>query len=147
MNTINIKKAVLFCAFVLVSAVLFAQDLPDTKIKKNIEPIDNPLQRLMQLEPKKYEYNVSDFKHLKLQAGSQYGFIAEDLQSVFPDLVKEKSVNYMFGKNVYRNSTIKTIDEASLIPVLVASIKEQQAEIEKLKMEILQLKKQTALVK
>ncbi|MFT3746918.1 MAG: tail fiber domain-containing protein [Agriterribacter sp.] len=146
MHTINIKKVILFFSFVFASAVLFAQDIPDTKIKKNIEPINNPLQRLIQLEPKKFEYNVGDYKHLKLQSGSQYGFIAEDLQSIFPDLVKEKSVNYMFGKNVYRNSTIKTIDEASLIPVLVASIKEQQAEIEKLKMEVLQLKKQTASV-
>lgn len=146
MLTLNIKKAVLSISFVLISVVLFAQDLEDTKIKKNIEPIDNPLQRLIQLEPKKFEYKVSDYKHLKLQPGAQYGFMAEDLQSVFPDLVKEKSVNYMFGKNVYRNATIKTIDEASLIPVLVASIKEQQAEIEKLKMEVLQLKKQTASV-
>lgn len=142
----NIKKAILSLSFVFVSGLLFAQDIPDAKIKKNVEAIDNPLQRLIQLEPKKYEYNVSDYKHLKLQPGSQYGFIAENIQSVFPDLVKEKSVNYMFGKNVYRNSTIKTVDEASLIPILVASIKEQQAEIEKLKMEVLQLKKQTAAV-
>ncbi|MCC6286799.1 MAG: tail fiber domain-containing protein [Chitinophagaceae bacterium] len=146
MYAINIRKAFLSLAFVFVTATLLAQDLSDAKIKKNIEPIDNSLQRIMQLEPKKYEYNVSDFKHLKLQAGSQYGFIAEELQSIFPDLVKEKSVNYMFGKNIYRNATIKTIDEAGLIPVLVASVKEQQAEIEKLKMEVLQLKKQTASV-
>ncbi|MFT3945463.1 MAG: tail fiber domain-containing protein [Agriterribacter sp.] len=146
MYTINIKKTFLSFAFVFVAATLFAQDITDTKIKKNIEPIDNPLQRIMQLEPKKFEYNVGDYKHLKLQQGSQYGFIAEELQFIFPDLVKEKSVNYMFGKNVYRNSTIKTIDEAGLIPVLVASIKEQQAEIEKLKTEVLQLKKQTASV-
>lgn len=146
MFTLNIKKAILSLSFVFVSVVLFAQDLPDTKIKKNIEPIDNPLQRLIQLEPKKYEYNVGDYKHLKLQHGSQYGFIAEDIQSVFPDLVKERSVNYMFGKNVYRNSTIKTVDETSLIPILVASIKEQQAEIEKLKIQVLQLQKQTASV-
>lgn len=146
MNTINIKRALLSLSFVLVATVLFAQDLSDTKIKKNIESIESPLQRLIQLEPKKFEYNVNDYKHLKLQSGSQYGFIAEDLQSVFPDLVREKSVNYMFGKNAYRNSTIKTIDEASLIPILVASIKEQQAEIEKLKTEVLQLKKQTASV-
>lgn len=141
-----LKKVVLSISFILVAAILFAQDLSDTKIKKNIEPIDNPLQLVMQLEPKKYEYNVSDYKHLKLQPGSQYGFIAEDIQAVFPNLVKEKSVNYMFGKNVYRNATIKTVDESSLIPVLVASIKEQQAAIEQLKMEILQLKKQTASV-
>lgn len=46
----------------------------------------------------------------------------------------------MFGKNVYRGTKVKTIDETSLIPVLVASIKEQQVEIEKLKKDITELK-------
>ncbi len=51
----------------------------------------------------------------------------------------------MFGKNVYRNAQIKIIDDASLIPVLVASIKEQQQEIEKLKNEVEKLKHGTAM--
>ena len=38
------------------------------------------------------------------------------------------------------DTKIKTIDETGLIPVLVASIKEQQAEIEKLKRDIAELK-------
>ncbi|MEJ7589363.1 MAG: hypothetical protein WKI04_17545 [Ferruginibacter sp.] len=45
------------------------------------------------------------------------------------------------GKNTYRNQTIHTINEASLIPVLVASIQELHGEIEQLKKEIEQLKK------
>jgi hypothetical protein len=52
----------------------------------------------------------------------------------------------MFGKNSYRNATLKTIDELSLIPVLVASIKEQQLQIEKLtsELEILKSRKNAA---
>ena len=136
------KKACLAFAFLLTSGVIYAQDIPDRSIKKNITLIDSPLQKITQLQPKQFEYNAASFKHLKLKGGKQYGFIAEDIQVVFPDLVNEKSVSYRYGKNVYRNATIKTIDETSLIPVLVASIKEQQAEIEKLKTEILELKKQ-----
>ena len=144
MFTPYIKCSFLLLSGICISIALSAQDLPDAAIKKNVVAIDNPLQRIIQLEPKRFEYNVNDYKHLKLQSGYRYGFMAEDIQSVFPDLVKEKSVRYMFGKNVYRNSTIKTVDETSLIPVLVASIKEQQAEIDQLKLEILALKKQTA---
>jgi hypothetical protein len=138
----TIKKACLAFAFLLTSGVIYAQDIPDRSIKKNITTIDSPLQKIAQLQPKQFEYNAATFKHLKLKGGKQYGFIAEDVYAVFPDLVNEKSVSYRYGKNVYRNATIKTINEASLIPVLVASIKEQQAEIEKLKAEMLELKKQ-----
>ena len=47
----------------------------------------------------------------------------------------------MYSKNNYRNTKIKTIEETDLIPVLVASIKELNAEINKLKTEIDALKK------
>lgn len=138
----TIRKVCLAFAFLLTSIVIYAQDIPDRSIKKNITLIDSSLQKITQLQPKQFEYNTATFKHLKLKGGKQYGFIAEDIQAVFPDLVNEKSVSYRYGKNVYRNAIIKTIDETSLIPLLVASIKEQQAEIEKLKTEMLELKKQ-----
>ena len=141
--TNTIKKASLAIASLLTSGVIYAQEISDRTIKKNVTLIERPLQKIMQLQPKQFEYNGAGFKHLKLKEGKQYGFIAEDVQSVFPHLVNEKSVLYRYGKNVYRNVTIKTIDETDLIPVLVASIKEQQTEIEKLKTEMLELKKQT----
>ena len=47
----------------------------------------------------------------------------------------------MFGKNAYRDANMKTVDEASLIPLLVASIKEQQQQIEELKAAVAELKK------
>lgn len=75
-----------------------------------------------------------------MKKGTHYGFMAENMMEVFPGLVREKHISYMFGKNVYRDAKIKTIDEASLIPVLVAAFKEQQAEIEQLKIEIQRLK-------
>jgi Chaperone of endosialidase len=144
-TTINFKTASLFLAFILVSFFSQAQDIADAAIKKNISAINDPLQKLIQLSPKSFEYDHKNYKHLKLQAGTQYGFIAEDLQAIFPNLVKERSVSYMFGKNAYRQTTIKVIDEASLIPVLVAAIKEQQIAIENLKTEIQGLKKDQAM--
>jgi hypothetical protein len=49
-------------------------------------------------------------------------------------------MNYTTGKNSYRTAKVKTMDMESLIPILVASIQEQQAEIEKLKAELKALK-------
>lgn len=141
----TIRKACYVITFLIISNAIHAQDVPDRSIKKNISTINSPLQRITQLQPKQFEYNAAAFRHLKLKEGKQYGFIAEDIEAVFPTLVNEKSISYRYGKNVYRNATIKTINEASLIPVLVASIKEQQAEIEKLKAEMLELKKVMSL--
>lgn len=146
MHYINgIKKACLALALLFASREISAQDISDRAIKKNIIPIDSPLQRITQLQPRQFEYNAATFSHLRLKKGTQYGFIAEDMQAVLPDLVNEKTVSYKYGKNVYRNATLKTINEAGLIPLLVASVKEQQTEIEKLKTEILELKKVMAL--
>ncbi len=142
---IKFKPVCLLLVFILSFFFSQAQDIADATIKKNISAIDDPLQKLIQLSPKSFEYDHKTYKHLKLQPGTQYGFIAEDLQTVFPNLVKERSVSYMFGKNAYRHTTIKVIDEASLIPVLVAAIKEQQTAIENLKTEIQALKKDQAM--
>lgn len=145
MRYINLKKGYLFLAFLLVAVFSQGQEISDAVIKKNISTIDDPLRKLIQLSPKSFEYDNKNYKYLKLQHGLQYGFIAEDLQAVFPNLVKERSVSYMFGKNAYRHTRIKVIDEASLIPVLVAAIKEQQIAIENLKTEIQGLKKDQAI--
>ena len=130
------------CLF--ISAAVYSQNLNDSEIKKNITAIENPLEKLVQLQPKTFEYNTEQYKHLKLQHGRKFGFVAEDFQHIFPDMVMEKSVSYMFGKNVYRNSTIKTINEQSLIPLLVAAIKDQQLQIDKLTTELEVLKNKNA---
>jgi hypothetical protein len=134
------KISIILISFLLVCVYSGAQNTSDAAIKKNISAIDSPLQKLVRLSPVSYEYDQANYKYLNLQHGRQYGFIAEDLQAIFPALVKQKPVSYMFGKNVYRDARIKVVDEASLIPVLVASVKEQQSEIEKLKSDVQELK-------
>ncbi|MCF3111528.1 tail fiber domain-containing protein [Niabella sp. CC-SYL272] len=133
-------------AFVCSSAALVAgaQTLTDNELKTKVIAIENPLQKIVQLEPKQFEYKAKVYKYLKLDEGAQYGFMAENVKAVFPHLVKEKKVAYMFGKNAYRDARVSTVDESGLIPVLVASIKQQQEEIERLKVELMKLKKETA---
>jgi len=130
--------------FLSIASVAGAQTLTDKDLKTGIAEIENPLQKIVQLEPKQFEYRAKDYKYLKLDEGARYGFMDDNMKRVFPSLVKERKVSYMFGKNAYRDAKIQTIDESGLIPVLVASIKQQQEEIEQLKAELLKLKKETA---
>jgi hypothetical protein len=136
----SIKGIVFTICLFFISSTVFAQQLTDNEIKKNITPIISPLQKLVQLEPKCYEFETNKFRHLKLQQGRKYGFISENVQTVFPELVSVKTVSYMFAKNGYRDASFKMVDETSLIPLLVASIKEQQEQIEQLKAAIEDLK-------
>lgn len=146
MNTVYnfLKKSFLTAILLVVSVFAYSQKIDDGEIKKNVTSIDNSLNRLIQLEPKIYEYSTTKYKDLKLPSGKQYGFMAENLQTVFPDLVTYRNFSYMAGKNAFRTAKVKEIDVESIIPILVASIKEQQVEIEKLKQEVKELRAGTA---
>ncbi|MES2429782.1 MAG: tail fiber domain-containing protein [Bacteroidota bacterium] len=139
--TQNIKKFSLFFFASIITSVAFSQTaVTDSDIKMNISEINDPLQKITKLKPKVFEYNTQKYKHLKLDQGQQFGFMAENVKEVFPNLVAQKKVSYMFGKNTYRDTNVNVVDEASLIPVLVASIQQQQEQIKKLTADIELLK-------
>ena len=70
----------------------------------------------MQLHPIKFEYNESD-------PNIHLGFIAQDIESIIPELVSE-------------DGGFKCLSSTELIPVLVNAIKEMYTEIETLKSQI-----------
>ena len=135
------KKIILIPLALVICHCVYAQTISDELIKKNITPIASPLKKLLQLEPRIFEYDTDKFRSLGLKQGRQYGFLADNINDVFPGLVSSKSISYMYGKNNYRIKTINTIDEVSLIPILVASIQELHTEIEQIKMQMKELKK------
>lgn len=130
-NFIKQSKVVFIIVLLLPGTQVFAQNAADDELKANVQPITSALERLLKLEPSAY----------KTDKKKKYGFVAENVQSVFPELVSQKNVSFMFGKNSYRNTMLTSVDEASLIPILVASIKEQQKQLEELKAAIEELKK------
>jgi hypothetical protein len=144
----RLQKKVTFLFMIslfLGSTSLVAQSFADKEIKHNVQDIDDAVQLLLQLRPITFEYNTTHFKQLKLKEGKQYGFLSENVQRTFPELIEKKNINYMFGKNSYRNASIPKINENQLIPVLVASILELQDQIYDLRKEILDLKTQKAV--
>lgn len=141
-NLINLLSPIIIIILSL-SSTSFAQTITDSDLKKNVVSIQGPLQIIMELEPKVFEYNTDKYKKLKLQQGRQYGFLTDHLKANFSELLNEKSVSYMKGKNSYGNASMYTMDETSILAVLVASVKEQQLEIQQLKSAIEALQKQT----
>lgn len=144
-NRVNISLPIII-VFLSLCSTSFAQTIADSDLKKNVVAIQRPLQIIMELEPKVFEYNTDKYKKLKLQQGRQYGFLTDHLTTNFSELLTEKNVSYMIGKNSFGNARMYTIDETSILAVLVASVKEQQREIEQLRSAIEALQKEKALL-
>lgn len=117
-----------------------AQDYSDAVLKSNPAPIDKAVQQLLQLKPLSYQTDAKWSNVINIPIGKQYGFMSEDFQQVFPELVSRKYIQVPFGKNTTKTASYATINTDALVPVLVASIQELKAEIDQLKKQVAALK-------
>jgi hypothetical protein len=103
----------------------------DVNFKTNIANLTGMKDKLMLLRPVSYNLkpDVEGIAIDKTQNSPQFGFIAQELQEIFPDMVA-KQENGVLG-----------IRYTELIPVLVQAIKEQQEEIDTLNKRITELEK------
>jgi hypothetical protein len=61
----------------------------DVAFKENIKPLENVLNSLQELNCISYEYNISKYSHKGFPESRQIGLIAQELQSVYPELVRQ----------------------------------------------------------
>lgn len=108
----------------------------DAAKKTNINELTGALSLIGQLKPKTYNF-IPD-PDLSLPTEKQYGFLAQELETVLPDLVK--TVETIGNKEVeidgeklnepVTTGEIKTVNYMAMIPVLVQGMQEQQVLIE-----------------
>ncbi len=79
-----------------------------------------------------------------VSSGQQYNLLADDVQSILPGVITQQTKWVTAGKNNPKATTYSSVDLEKLVPVLVGAIKEQQAEIDKLKAEVRQLQQMQA---
>ena len=141
------KKMLLFTNFrlfililLLLSQTSFAQEISESELKKQVTDLKGANELLQKLQPVSFKYNNQDYPYLETPRALQYGFNADQVQLVLPSLVYAKNGQYIGGKNLYKNYSRKMVDQTGLIPILVASVKELQEQVNQLKAEIAQLK-------
>ena len=91
----------------------------DERLKDNIQPIENPLEKLSQISGKTFDWNEDKQNIYK---GRDYGVIAQEIEAVLPELV-----------NTREDTGYKAVKYDKLVPLLIESIKELQKQIEELK--------------
>ena len=95
----------------------------DINIKNNITKISNKkMDILLELNPIQYSFKS------KLEDDLHYGFIAQEVEQYFPELIKTNHLNN------------KTINYIEIIPLLLLKIKELENKVIDLKNEIKELK-------
>ena len=86
----------------------------DYRLKEQVRPIDNPLEKVLKLNPVNFKYKNSKTV--------QDGFIAHEIQEILPYLVTgEKD-----------GAEMQEVDYSKLTPILIAAIKELNEKINKL---------------
>jgi hypothetical protein len=111
----------------------------DIMFKQNINSFA-ALNKLNQLQPKTFTYTSdSRYTHMNLPKGNHYGLIAQELETVFPELVSENvhpSVEETRGERGGTEIHYKGVNYMELVPILVQAVKEQQAIINEQQSEI-----------
>ncbi|MFH1319094.1 MAG: tail fiber domain-containing protein, partial [Bacteroidota bacterium] len=124
-------------------------DMSDKRIKKNIQNMSGALNKIMNLNPVIYEHRLDEYPLMGLAKGIQYGFIAQELDLIIPNITKEKLFNTKGAAKHLPDQQIRSdsyklfyaIDYLSLIPILTKAMQEQQEQIEELKQRIEVLEK------
>jgi hypothetical protein len=100
-----------------VTGDVVAYSTSDERLKDNIELISNPIQKVQQLRGVEFDWNDKSM----FKAGKHdYGVIAQDVQKVLPELVKESHTGYL------------GVDYDKIIGLLIEVVKEQEKRIKDL---------------
>ena len=135
---------------------VFYEELKDVFKGENINNLEGALALIDKLQPKTYNFKAD--MDMNLPQGEQFGFVAQELETTLPGLVKtiqhpeeasavaiepmseEAMANGEVQEPVEAETTqgqeLKTVNYVALIPILVQAIKEQQQEIDALKQQL-----------
>ena len=90
----------------------------DLRFKKNIRTIDSPIDKINNIRGVSFEWKRSEYQDKGFPEGEHYGVIAQEIEQVLPEIVKE-------GPN-----GDKAVSYTELVPILTEAIKEQQQQLE-----------------
>ncbi len=111
----------------------------DRKLKRDIQPLTNAPALLARLKPATYYYRTDEYRQMNLEEGLQYGLLADEVQEVVPGAVKKAISPPVYENNDEKNGKLlapaiefNALNYTELIPIMIATIQEQQKQIDRL---------------
>ncbi|AFY01325.1 hypothetical protein Bdt_1630 [Bdellovibrio bacteriovorus str. Tiberius] len=87
----------------------------DRRFKRNIATIDSSLEKVLQLRGVTYDWRTDEFPQKNFEKGPQVGLIAQEVQTVFPDVVTKDNDGFL------------AVQYANLVAPLIEAVKEFHA--------------------
>ena len=136
----------------------------DQKLKQNIQDFTSAMDIINQLHPKKYDYRQDGtYKLMNLPGGTHFGLIAQDVEKVLPNLVKESKFQSSYatpagkvnadGKlnasSATKSETIdfKAVNYMELIPIMIKGMQELKSTVDAQQQKIQELQNTIANLK
>jgi hypothetical protein len=115
----------------------------DRKLKTNIVEMGSVSEKLLSLPVYTYEFKPEWVDAMHLPEGTEFGFMAHEMEAAFPSLVKEAvapiSSKTSGDQEATTEERFKSVNYIGLIPVLVKTVQEQQEVIQQQQALILSL--------
>ena len=112
----------------------------DKRLKENIKPIANALEKLKQISGVTFNSNEVAEKYGYTDKKTQVGVIAQEVEKVLPEVVVAAPFDIIKndqGEEISKSGEdYKTVHYDKLVPLLIEAIKEQQKKIEELEYKI-----------
>ncbi len=119
----------------------------DKILKQNIRDFTSAMGIINKLHPTQYEFRQDgNYKLMMLPAGSHYGLIAQDVEKVLPNLIKETEFDPAMAKphkpgekNITKDSAksdvinFKALNYTELIPIMIKGMQELSSQNDSLK--------------
>jgi hypothetical protein len=113
----------------------------DAQFKTNVQPLDDPMSVIMQLQPHRYDYLVDAYPQMNFPSGQQVGLLAQEVETVVPALVRDTRVEATTdsaGVMVTPAVEYKAVNYAGLVPYLIGAVQQQQQQIAALQAQVAQ---------
>ena len=121
----------------------------DSKLKVFMKNSESLLSKVENVKVERYRYKTGEFPQLKLSKRIQYGYVAQEIEALFPELVFQSRVHHIHNDGSISEDVTeyKTISYMGMIPILTQALQElsqkvddQKVEIERLQDQIVELK-------
>lgn len=105
----------------------------DQMLKTNVNDITNASSILNQLQPKTFDYDTASYGHLGLPGDIQYGLIAQEVETILPELVDMATSPAEIDSNgnvVVPSMNFKSLEYDAFVPLLIQGFKEQSEQLD-----------------
>ena len=120
-----------------------SNNISDQRLKENIATITNPIAKIKALKGRTFTWK----SEASMREGTHYGFIAQEVESIIPDLIVDNTGIRVFDKddNLQPSNVAtppvgggyaKSVDSDGVTPVLVEALKEALSKIEVLEAKV-----------